>query len=404
MILLYFRYIRDNWLKTVFLFFLSSILCSLGLYCINHYIGFNQRLNVYRYYGLDKEILYTPGYGIHSLDVTDERAGEILEQINLLDEVERAEYLYRSTSVFLDDMSSDYERYKRPGMYVIPLCESEKEFPWEIIKGEVPEETNELLISSNFMGLYDVGDEITFRINAVNSKGELNRSEGVFKITGFFDEDSYMPPTNESSFRSELADFGGVTAYAFAKRIDAYDGTQISFRPSYDHIKVTPRNYFDIAKLKNTIPEIIGRGEAYDFSHYVELCYNDNKDMNDMINVLFVAMAVLTLSVLVSYTIIQLSVLRKEMVVYYLEGSTWKSVIGMSCFATLPVMILGMIAGILMYRYYPIFMSVGNGSYIFTAKAIIIFCSSVIAVYFLLCGLFYLHVLRQSPIEIIRSE
>ena len=71
---------------------------------------------MYRYYGLDKEILYTPGYGIHSLDVTDERAGEILEQINLLDEVERAEYLYRSTSVFLDDMSSDYERYKRPGM------------------------------------------------------------------------------------------------------------------------------------------------------------------------------------------------------------------------------------------------------------------------------------------------
>lgn len=403
MILPYFKYIKDNFLKTVFLFFLSSVLCSLGLFCVNHYIGFYHRLDVYRYYGLDKGILYTPEYGTNIFDVSDERAEEVLDKINSLDGVRNADYLYWTSSLIVEDVSSGHVS---SSIDVIPLSDCEQSLPWKIIKGKEPQSTNELLVTSNFMGLYDVGDEIKCKIYGSDSKGNSIFEAGDFIIVGFFDEDSYMPPTDEYTFRDAIGLITGVTpfAYAFAKQVKADNGNLVFFDKYYDCINVTPRSYSDIEKLKKEIPEIIGRGTAYDFNHYVDLCYNDNKVVNDMVNVFFVAMAVLTISVLVSYTIIQLSVFKRDMVVYFLEGCTWKRAIGISCFATLPAMLLGMVSGILIYRFASIYRDMTNGSYIFTGKAIVIVCSAIILVYFLLVGLFYLYASRQSPIETIRSE
>ena len=54
-----------------------------------------------------------------------------------------------------------------------------------------------------------------------------------------------------------------------------------------------------------------------------------------MVNVFFVAMAGLTISVLVPYTIIQLSIFKRDMVVYFLEGCTWKRAVGISRFRNL---------------------------------------------------------------------
>ena len=402
MILPYFKYIKDNFLKTVFLFFLSSILCSLGLFCVNHYIGLNHRLDVYRYYGLDKGLLYTPGYGMGIFDVTDERAEEVLKRINSLDEVEQAEYLFWTSSVVIDDISLGNAR---SNLDVIPLSNSEQELPWRIIQGDVPKDANELLITSNFRGLYNVGDVLNCRVYGRDSEGERIKSEGTFIIVGFFDEDSYMPPTDEYTFRDMITCTEGLPyACAFAKSVMLDDGTFIYFRKNYDYINISLKSSSDIEKLKKEIPEIIGRGTAYDFNHYVDLCYNDNKDVNDMVNVFFVAMAVLTISVLVSYTIIQLSIFKRDMVVYFLEGCTWKRAVGISCFATLPAMLLGMVSGILIYRFASIYKDMTNGSYIFTGRAIAIVCTAIILVYFLLVGLFYIYASRQSPIETIRSE
>ena len=214
-----------------------------------------------------------------------------------------------------------------------------------------------------------------------------------------------MPPTDEYTFRDMITCTEGLPyACAFAKSVMLDDGTFIYFRKNYDYINISLKSSSDIEKLKKEIPEIIGRGTAYDFNHYVDLCYNDNKDVNDMVNVFFVAMAVLTISVLVSYTIIQLSIFKRDMVVYFLEGCTWKRAVGISCFATLPAMLLGMVSGILIYRFASIYKDMTNGSYIFTGRAIAIVCTAIILVYFLLVGLFYIYASRQSPIETIRSE
>lgn len=406
----YWVYIKNNLAKLFFLLSLSAVLCSLGLLCVNHVIAFNQRLDVYRYYGLDKGILYNMNYGMDKYNITDEEAENIRKTMLSMEEIEHVEYLSETSSVLLR------EEIKNSYIYTIPFKADTISFPWKIIKGNIPRNKNEICVSSNFIGRYNVGDDIVVTVNyftALSPSGtdsgvygkESRQSKACFTITGFFDENAYMPPSEECSFSYDLSSWNDSnTAYAFAIELTSDDGKKIEFLSNYNYLYILPKKHADIKNLANMLPKVIKGGTAYDFNHYVEFCYNDNRAVNDMCNIFLLSTIVLTMSVLISYTVIQLSIFKRDMIIYYLEGCTWKRAVGTSCFATLPIMILGMLCGVILYKYFPLFRIITNGSYIYTIQAVLIVIGVAVSVFTILCLLFYLFAIRQSPIEIIREE
>ena len=282
---------------------------------------------------------------------------------------------------------------------------SQDSCPWPLITGTMPafDSNNEICLSSNFIGRYNVGDVIS--CDVLYGTNETKRQPCDLKVTGFFDENSYMPVDGGDTFKYELSSWANNSvAYAASAPLVSKTGERIDFDKDYEYVFILPEKISETASLKADIIRTTGRGKALDYNDYKLACYNDNKEINDMIKLFFVAFLVLVISVLSSYTIIQLSVNRGELITYYINGCTWKKTVAISCFATLPMLLIGLVLGVFMYKNVPVFMWMTNGSYLFDLRLVLLFCGSILLLYFLLITSFYLATFKQSPLESLRSE
>ena len=354
------------------------------------------RLDVYRSYGYDKGIIFDAEYRFGYNNINQELTDQLIESIRSIDGVETAEYLDSSTSVIaLNDENCIY-------LMSLPSKDS---CPWPLITGTMPDRdsNNEICLSSNFIGKYRVGDVISCEV--LYGTNETLKQLCNLRVTGFFNENSYMPVDGGDTFKYELSSWANNTvAYAACASLVSQTGEKIAFDKDFEHIFVLPEKSSEIESLKIDIIRTAGRGKALDYNDYKLACYNDNKEVNDMIKLFFVAFLVLVISVLSSYTIIQLSVNRGELITYYLNGCTWKKTVAITCFATLPMLLIGLVIGVFMYKNVPIFLWMTNGSYLFDLRLVFLFCCSVILLYFLLTTCFYFATFKQSPLESLRSE
>ena len=393
----------------MFLIILTIILTSMGLMCAHHYYAVNQRLNVYRSYGYDRGLLFYTGNtwemldiigsgrqnGIDYKEVSRKKADNLLDKVNAFESVDNAFYTSSSTSVLINDGKN--------GIYLLELPLSGNN-PWMLTKGRMPsvDSPNEICISSNFENKYKVGDIISFEIYYGTYKEPENCT---LCITGFFDDNAYMPVDVGTTFKYEISTWEGDTiAYAVSSNIITDNNTKVVFNKDYDHIFVVPETGCDMEQLKTQLSKLTSRGKIYDYDDYKKECYNDNKDVNDMIMVFFISTIVLLISVLSSYTIIQTSINKNEILIYYVNGCTWKKAVSISCFATLPTFIVGLISGTVVYKCAPIFCIITNGSYLFDMRLVVLFICLALLLYFALTGAFYFATCRQSVIESLRSE
>ena len=397
----YIHYFLEHLAKNVFLVFLTTILSSLGLMCVHHYYSVYQRLNVYRSYGYEKGIiLYSNniwGSFKSKESGSNEQVDPLIGSIRAVEGVKSAHYLTSSTSV----MAVDGENV----IYMMEMPKSGK-CPWPLTSGRMPssESKNEICISSNFENKYKIGNEI----NCELYYGENTQPRKCsMKITGFFDENSYMPMDAETTFKYEIMSTSGkATAYATCSRLLTTNGETVAFLYDSDYVFVLPEDGYNTASLKEKLLKITDpqASKAFDYSDFKEKCYKDNKEVNDMINIFFISTFVLLLAVLSSYTIIQISVNKGEMLTYYINGCTWKKATGIACFATLPMLIFGLIFGVCSYKYIPLFMIMTNGSYLYNTQLAVLVCGFIIFIYISLTGVFCFVTARQSPIEMLRSE
>lgn len=385
--MVYLRYFTDNFAKNIFLVILSAIICSLGLFCVNHIYSTLNCLEVYRAYGLDEGVLYQSGNLFNSQDQNK----EVIEKIQHLEGVREIRPLESITQVMA--LNGD------DGIYLMNVTPEVRFFPWKIVKGRMisRDSSNEICLTSNFVEKYDIGDVLdVILVGEEESKGKLT-------VVGFFDIDSYMP-NDMGSFRYEVNswDNNGV-AYAFTCNLTDVFGEKIIFG-SDQYIFVKPKTGYDINKLKKEIISVSDGGVVWDYSDYKDVVYNRNKDTNDLINLIFLASFVFLVAVLSAFTLIQISVNKNQLLVYYVNGCTWSKAVGIACFSNLPLLLIGVILGVIAYIKIPLFSLMTNGDYLFNFQAMMIVIAAMIIVYLMLCGSFYLFTVKQSVTEQLRGE
>ena len=393
-IFVFIKYYLDNIRRIIFFIFLISIISSVGYLCISNFIVRYMQLDIYRAYKYDRAVTLFSDYS------GDKDAAEkTLKNISMLDCVSKVQYADSITSNSFDDNGKNE-------VFIIYLPRDLAFNPWKVVAGRMPspDAKNEICLSSNFMPYYEVGDTINVNLFWGDSYVNGETDNCILEITGFFDVNSYMP-NNKGSFNYEISTWSELpVGYAFTYDIYTEDNVLTIPNPDYSQLIIYPEDGYSMEEVKEKACIVTGLSTAYTYSDYKEYCYQKNKTNNAAINLFFGANFIISIAVMCSYTIIQLSINRKQLLIYYLNGCTWKKSVGIACFAYFPILLIGIIIGIIIYSCLPLFKQMTNGTYIWGVIPFAIVSTALVTSFLIFNSFFYFYTIRRSPMDMIREE
>ena len=171
-----------------------------------------------------------------------------------------------------------------------------------------------------------------------------------------------------------------------------------------DIMIIHPAAGYTVSDIKPQVLKVAGRGTAYTYEEYRDKLYDADSDNAVVFKAIAIATAIVTLELLIAYTLIQLSLRKNELVIYYLNGGSWLYVCLTACFSYLPTVLAGLITGICIYNFNPVMKSYSNGLFILDWKTVAAVSGVLLGAYILVNLLFFAYEYRRSPIEMLRIE
>ena len=183
-----------------------------------------------------------------------------------------------------------------------------KGFPYRIVKGRAPSPNapDEICISSNYIGVCNVGDTL------VLNRPRENDKEYRFKVSGFFDINSRA--LFGDSYVCQIDSSRGAYASAFTYG----DVLPEDVTGNRDIMIIHPAAGYTVSDIKPQVLKVAGRGTAYTYEEYRDKLYDADSDNAVVFKAIAIATAIVTLELLIAYTLIQLSLRKNELVIYYL--------------------------------------------------------------------------------------
>ena len=395
---LFLKNLSEHILSHTITFVLYAAVTVLGVFCISsYYVSAFQGLKAYKAYGLDESLVYSPMYTMSDyirIDTGESNEPEqLLNRISHLDCVSKAEYETYTTSYSLVSRNSEAD-----GNYIFlsatQLPEDLNSFPWRIVRGRAPDPNvpEEICISSNYIDRCNIGD--TLVLNKVRGSDEEYR----FKVSGFFDINSRA--LFGDSYICEIEDSNGAYARAFTYGVIASDDVS----GNRDIMIVHPADGYKVSDIKTQVLKVAGRGTAYTYEDYKNMLYDTDSDNAVVFKAVAIASAIVTLELLIAYTLIQLSLRKNELVIYYLNGGSWLYVCLTACFSYLPTVLAGLVTGLAIYKYNPWIKVISNGVFILDWKTVLSVSGVLLGAYILVNLAFFAFEYKKSPIEMLRIE
>ena len=395
---LFFKHLTEHILSHTITLVLYAAVTVLGIFCISsYYVSAFQGVKAYKAYGLDESLVYSPMYSMADYIRIDtgksKEPEELLDRINHLDCVSGAEYetyTYGNVLVNRERSVEGNPFYLTAEQLPMDL----KGFPWRIVKGRAPDPgaPEEICISSNYIGRCNIGD--TLVMNNVRNPDEEYR----FKVSGFFDINSRA--LFGDSYFCEIESSLGAYANAFTYSVIVPDNAG----GNRDFMIVHPADGYTVSDIKPQVLKVAGRGTAYTYEDYRDMLYDADSDNAVVFKAVAIASAIVTLELLIAYTLIQLSLRKNELVIYYLNGGAWLYVCLTACFSYLPTVLAGLITGIAIYKYNPWIKAMSNGVYILDLKTVLSVSGILLGAYILVNLAFFAFEYKKSPVEMLRIE
>lgn len=395
---LFFKHLTEHVISHAITLVLYASVTLLGIFCISsYYVSAFQGLKAYKAYGLDESLVYSPMYSMSDyirIDTGESIEPEdLLNRISHLDCVSVAEYETYTRGVVLvnRELSTEGNAFY---LTATLLPEDLKGFPWRIVRGKAPDPNSpeEICISSNYIGRCNIGDTL------VLNKARGSDEEYRFKVSGFFDINSRA--LFGDSYICEIEGSNGAYASAFTYGVISPD--EVS--GNRDIMIVHPADGYTASDIKPQVLKVAGRGTAYTYEDYRDMLYDTDSDNAVVFKAVAIASAIVTMELLIAYTLIQLSLRKKELVIYYLNGGSWLYVCLTACFSYLPTVLAGLITGIAIYKYNPWVKGISNGVFILDWKTVISVSGILLGAYILINLAFFAFEYKKSPVEMLRIE
>ena len=144
---------------------------------------------------------------------------------------------------------------------------------------------------------------------------------------------------------------------------------------------------------------------GYDLTGYKKYAEISHEDDLLKFQTITIVLAVIMITMNVSYCIINLSMRRYEMALYYVHGLPWKRTVAMSSFMYVIFVMIGYTAGVIIYvSNGTIIKDLSNYRYIFSLPETIIVGALIVGSYILVNLLFYICTYRKVPVDLLRRE
>ena len=347
-----------------------------------------------------------------------------LDNIRKLDSVGNADYCYYKIDTFntLDTRIPvpDTGYWNCISLKRIPILRSN---PYKMIAGRMPEKENEIAISSNVKYLtpervrYSVGDKL-YNMQSYEEFGKEGKTVTIPEVTivGIFDIENLLP-LSQTSFSEDLSGEKPLEGYewtdemyGYAFFIDIKDSDGNSIKYAFSDVSNPPEYIIEPAKgyTVNDVVRELGSDmgiTGYDLKGYIKYTEEYHEEELMGYKALSISIIVILLTVNVSYCLINMSIRRREMSLYYIHGYPWHRVVGLNSFMYLIYVVIGYAIGIGIYKFNKgIFSIVMNGQYLFSeTRALMIGCL-IIGSYLSVNLIFYLYTCRKTPIDLLRRE
>jgi hypothetical protein len=390
----------ENIGKLVILVILSACLTIGGLFWFIQRDLIYGSVDIFRASGFEDKVIVYNG----QFDPVEDLYQRI-QSINSLDSVGSVDFCdYSNIYNMINEVDYEYsfEIMKMPRL---------KFNPYKMISGEAPRQENEIMISSNIKGL-QCGDKLyNYRASNYDGKDYTEVMIPCVTVTGVFDINSLMPLAQDKTLlgydsMSSSEDPTTAYRYGYAFFMDLTDSDNKLLEPtwiSHDFVVIPAAGYStsDVVRELNTQMGIIG----YDLTGYKKYAEISHEDDLLKFQTITIVLAVIMITMNVSYCIINLSMRRYEMAIYYVHGLPWKRTVAMSSFMYVIFVMIGYTAGVIIYvSNGTIIKDLSNYRYIFSLPEAITVGALIVGSYILVNLLFYIYTNRKVPVDLLRRE
>ncbi len=403
----------ENIIKLIILFFVSFALSVAGMLWFAQREIIYQTVDIFKAYGLSDKVLIN-----ESVFSDRNKIVEDLSLINNCNSVDNAvaENYYRDYNGL--DASPDHKNDKRFWFYLYKLPSNISFNPYRMVKGRLPDKPNEIMISSNIVGL-DIGDELHDYVYYVHdSEDKFSISENLVssvKVVGIFDMNNQMPFNPGWTFQGDFSTFENEDGspihdmgYAFAVDIVDSKGHIVESDSPCLNIIINVKNGYSTSDVINEIYEKNGL-IAYDLTTYKKSVEEYNAEDLMTFRSISLILVVILLTVNVAYGVIGLSVNRKKLSIYYIHGLPWFKAVLTTMFIYCPFVLIGMLAGFSVYYFVGpdlIWELTGKSSnnYLFDSIHLLLVAALIVLSYFLINLSFCMVTFRKTLVDLVRGE
>ena len=371
----------------------------------------DQTFDIFNAYGLsDKVIIFENTFS--SNEQVTEDVGKLLE----LDSVADVD-AYNLDRDYNLVGSTDLSKKDSFGLYLYKLPDNIRKNPYRMIEGRLPEEPNEIMVSSNIR--IPCGDQISnLYSRKINEKTQMVETSELplpeLTVVGVFDLNNQIPFKPGWTFQGEYdGTYGGGLSddfgYAFCTDIiDSENNILKSYFPCLNLI-VTPKDGISTAEVINEVYDVLGM-TAYDLDSYTKYIDDFNVIQLMTLRSITLIFLVVLIAVNISYGVISLSINKKKMAIYYIHGFSWLRTVVFTAFIYLPFVVFGSSIGFVIYAYkgsvlmWDIISQNGDCAYIYDPILILPVAFMIFGTYLLINISFCLVTGRKTPADIIRRE
>ena len=410
----------ESYLKVILLLVTSAVVAVYGLYAISLISEYYGIINDTRKAGLnDKVIVYTDMTDSYYRDRDYRSILTELNNLSYMDEIE--------TVVPFNDVRSSFTVNDNHRANIVDISYlGECDYHFELIEGRSPDTSsvNEAVVSEVGSDLIKVGDELTIPFygyvynNEDNTYywipdsqySEENKIEVTVKIVGIVADDTPLVSCNHKSGESKLTDLfeplsaqPGINVIAWDLRTDG--GARIR-TTSFAGVLITPADGFDQLQVANALVND-GMYTESQISTYDEMMANYQNENGELR-----AMAIRNslLAILLSITVVFCSVnmslkkKQKELITYYMCGSSWGSCIIGEVLIYLPSLVVGTLLGFSLLQRYSERLEIFVDSRFLTMRYMMLMMGINLATVALLIVPTVIVNSRRHPIELMRKD
>ena len=316
--------IIDNKIVIAVLLVVSFALAVFGMFWFAQKDIIFQTVDIVRAYGFSEKVFVFEGFFSSDKQIDEDISKiEKLECVNCIDSVDYS----RDYNLLVP---SDVEYSNGYGFYLYKIPDEKIYNPYRMIAGRMPEKANEIMISSNFS--LKCGEVLkNYRVNYkdydTNNLCISDQSISEITVVGIFDLNNQIPFNPGWTFKGDYdGSFGGSlkdrSGYAFFVDIIDSEGNHVEPLSNCKRFIVTPNVGFSTTEVIDCINESTGI-QAYDLDSYTQYVKNFNSEEVMTFRSTTLILAVILLTVNVSYGVMNLSVNKRKLSVYYICGLPW---------------------------------------------------------------------------------